>query len=209
MAAPEVTIPRVSMPFDDDADGDRRREDAMREAAAQGSASLVDERDAAPLDASGKDPAAAKESKRKGRKVMLAFFLLILSLIIVAGVGFVAYRLLAWGKQQEPTVRVGAAEDKGAGGQTNLSDDEKLQAALNVLASREPKGGAGDAAKAAPSAPAGGDGLGNTNSGAGVGGKGETEVPNGLKSETVGGGGGRGGDALYAGDDVGGRDSAR
>lgn len=198
------------MPFDDDAGGDdQRREDAMREAAAQGSTSLVDERDAAPLDASGKDPAVAKESKRKGRKMMLAFFLLILFLIIVAGVGFVAYRLLAGWRQQEPTVRVGTAEEKGAGGQTNLSNDEKLQAALGVLASREPKGGAGDAANAVPSAPAGGDGLGNTNSGAGAGGKGETEVPNGLKSETVGGGGGRGGDTLYAGDDVGGRDPAR
>jgi hypothetical protein len=188
MSAAETSIPRVSMPFDDDADSDARREDAIRSAAAAAEpASLVDERDAAPLDASGKDPAAAKQSKRKGRKMVLALIVALLFFIILGVGAYVVIKLVA-GSKSEPTLKVGGVEEKAPGATNALSNDEKLEAALNVLASRDAKaagaGGAGAAGAGPGAVDQSGLGVADSTLGAagqeGVGGGGA-----GLRSETV------------------------
>ena len=201
----DATIPRVSMPFDEDAEGDERREDAIRSAAAAAEPpSLVDERDAAPLDASGKDPAAAKQSKRKGKKMVIALFLA-LFLFIILGVGaYVVIRLVA-GSKSEPTLKVGGAEQNAAGAPNAQSNDEKLEAALNVLASRDTKAAGAGGANAVVTDPGAVDqsGLGASNTNLGPNGQTGAGEGAGLRSETVGGERGSGG-PFFGGDTSGG-----
>ena len=201
----DATIPRVSMPFDEDAEGDERREDAIRSAAAAAEPpSLVDERDAAPLDASGKDPAAAKQSKRKGKKMVIALFLA-LFLFIILGVGaYVLIRVVA-GKKSEPTLKVGGAEETAPGAPNAPSSDEKLEAALNVLASRDTKAAGANGVNAVTTDPGAVDqsGLGASNTNLGPNGQKGAGEGAGLRSETVGGERGSGG-PFFGGDAAGG-----
>ena len=192
------------MPFDEDAEGDERREDAIRSAAAAEPPSLVDERDAAPLDASGKDPAAAKQSKRKGRKMVIALFLALFFFIILGVGAFFVIRLLA-GSKSEPTLKVGSAQENAAGAPNAPSNDEKLEAALNVLASRDTKAAGATGANAVVTDPGAVDqsGLGASNTSLGPNGQTGAGEGAGLRSETVGGERGSGG-PFFGGDTSGG-----
>jgi hypothetical protein len=193
------------MPFDEDAEGDERREDAIRSAAAAAEPpSLVDERDAALLDASGKDPAAAKQSKRKGKKMVIALFLA-LSFFVILGVGaYVVIRLVA-GKKSEPTLKVGGGEERTVGAPSAPNNDEKLEAALNVLASRDTKAAGANGANAVVTDPGAVDqsGLGASNTNLGPNGQTGAGEGAGLRSETVGGERGSGG-PFFGGDTSGG-----
>jgi hypothetical protein len=204
----DATIPRVSMPFDEDAEGDERREDAIRSAAAAAEPpSLVDERDAAPLDASGKDPAAAKQSKRKGKKMVIALFLALFFFIILGVGSYVVIRLVA-GKKSEPTLKVGGARETAAGAPNAPSSDEKLEAALNVLASRDTKAAGAGGVNPVTTDPGAVDqsGLGTSNTNPGPNGHTGAGDGAGLRSETVGGERGSGG-PFFGGDAAGGGDA--
>lgn len=201
----DATIPRVSMPFDEDAEGDERREDAIRSAAAAAEPpSLVDERDAAPLDASGKDPAAAKQSKRKGKKMVIALFLALFFFIILGVGAYVLIRVVA-GSKSEQTLKVGGGEERAAGAPSAPNNDEKLEAALNVLASRDTKAAGANGANAVVTDPGAVDqsGLGASNTNLGPNGQTGAGEGAGLRSETVGGERGSGG-PFFGGDAAGG-----
>jgi hypothetical protein len=192
------------MPFDEDAEGDERREDAIRRAAAEDESPLVDERDAAPLDASGKDPAAAKQSKRKGKKMVIALFLA-LFLFVILGVGaYVLIRVVA-GSKSEPTLKVGGGEERTAGAPSAPNNDEKLEAALNVLASRDTKAAGAGGVNAVTTDPGAVDqsGLGASTTNLGPNGQTGAGDGAGLRSETVGGERGSGG-PFFGGDTSGG-----
>jgi hypothetical protein len=201
---PDATIPRVTMPFADDEEGDERREDAIRNVAAADESPLVDERDAAPLDASGKDPAAAKQSKRKSKKMLLAL-IFALFLFTVLGVGaYVLIRAVA-GSKSEQTLKVGGGEERAAGAPSAPNNDEKLEAALNVLASRDTKAAGANGANAVITDPGAVDqsGLGASNTDLGPNGQTGAGEGAGLRSETVGGERGSGG-PFFGGDPAGG-----
>ena len=202
--AADATIPRVTMPFAEDEEGDERREDAIRNVAAADESPLVDERDAAPLDASGKDPAAAKQSKRKSKKMLLAL-IFALFLFIVLGVGaYVLIRAVA-GSKSEQTLKVGGGEERAAGAPSAPNNDEKLEAALNVLASRDTKAAGANGANAVVTDPGAVDqsGLGASNTNLGPNGQTGAGEGAGLRSETVGGERGSGG-PFFGGDTSGG-----
>ncbi|HEU4593777.1 MAG TPA: hypothetical protein VFS10_01325 [Pyrinomonadaceae bacterium] len=193
------------MPFDEDAEGDERREDAIRSAASAAEPpSLVDERDAAPLDASGKDPAAAMQSKRKSKKMLLVL-IFALCLFIVLGVG--AYFILraVAGSKSEQTLKVGGGEERAAGAPSAPNNDEKLEAALNVLASRDTKAAGAHGATAVVTDPGAVDqsGLGASSTNLGPNGQAGAGEGAGLRSETVGVERGSGG-PFFGGDTTGG-----
>lgn len=192
------------MPFAEDEEGDERREDAIRNVAAADESPLVDERDAAPLDASGKDPAAAKQSKRKSKKMLLAL-IFALFLFIVLGVGaYVLIRAVA-GSKSEQTLKVGGGEERAAGAPSAPNNDEKLEAALNVLASRDTKAAGANGANAVVTDPGAVDQseLGTSNTNLGANGQPGAGDGAGLRSETVGGERGSGG-PFFGGDPAGG-----
>ena len=202
--APDATIPRVTMPFADDEEGDERREDAIRNVAAADESPLVDERDAAPLDASGKNPAAAKQSKRKGKKMVIALFLALFFFIILGVGAYVLIRVVA-GSKSEQTLKVGGGEERTAGAPSAPNNDEKLEAALNVLASRDTKAAGAGGANAVVTDPGAVDqsGLGTSNTNLGANGQPGAGDGAGLRSETVGGERGSGG-PFFGGDPAGG-----
>lgn len=193
-----TTIPRVNLPFNDDADADAAREEAMRCAASQtaSAGAPLDERDAAPLDGSGMDDVSAKKSKRKSKKLAIAAVALFVLLLIILVVGVIVVRAMRGGSKS-PTLKVGAAEDrKGGELANNLTDDQKLNAALDMLSrkggpggeSGVDGGGAGTNLNGNAAADFGG-GLPNVNANIGGGTAGEQGQPDdggsGFRSETV------------------------
>src|SRR5438105_10912039 len=182
-----ASIPRVNLPYNDDEEAERARAAAILSAGAPtASHTPLDGRDEAPLDESGKDAVSAKRSKRKTKKVFIAavaFFLLLLLILVGAVFALRAMR----GGNKNPTLKVGAAEEKKGGGfSDNLSGDEKLNAALSVLSQKTPPSdGGGAGAGSNQAAATGGDAITNTNLNTVAVDKSQHDgLPN-LRSETV------------------------
>lgn len=192
-----ATIPRVNLPFNEDDGADAERAEAMRSAAAQSAAPAapLDERDAAPLDGSGMDVVSAKKSKRKSKKLAIAAVALFVLLLIILVVGVLVVRAMRGGSKN-PTLKVGAADGlKGNEFANNLTDDQKLNAALDMLSRKGGPGGetpavvgAGTNANGNAAADFGG-GLANVNAntnGGVTGEQGQTaDGGGGFRSETV------------------------
>ncbi|MFL6284604.1 MAG: hypothetical protein ACJ74Q_15770 [Pyrinomonadaceae bacterium] len=145
-----TTLPRVSLPYNGDDGADEAREEAMRSAATQAAAppTPLDARDEAPLDGSGMDAVSAKKSKRKGKKLAVAVVALFVLFLIILVVAVLAVRAMRGGGNKNPTLKVGATEEKrGSETAPNLTDDQKLNAALDLLSRKDGQAG-GDAALA-------------------------------------------------------------
>jgi hypothetical protein len=128
MAATTADIPRVPLPFDSNSEGsvDERRR------AINDSAALDQNRDAAPLDDSGKETDAVKEKKKKkggGRRIIIC--LLALVLMVTLGV-YALWRVFAAAGQDADTHKV--MTDPNNKPQGFSTADDKYNAAINSLA---------------------------------------------------------------------------
>jgi cytoskeletal protein RodZ len=175
------------LPYNDDEEADAARAAAILSAGAAAAQTPLDGRDGPPLDESGKDAVSAKRSKRKTKKLFIAavaFFLLLLLVLVGAVFALRAMR----GGEKNPTLKVGAVEEKKGGEfSDNLSGDEKLNAALNVLSRKSPPpdGGGGAGADSNQAAATGGDAITNTNLNTVAADKSQHDGLHSQRSETV------------------------
>ena len=187
-----TTVSGLDLPFNDGG-GDAARA-AEVEGLTGGPAATLGAADAAPLDPSGKDAATARAAKRKSKRLLVACLLGALLLLVVAVAGFFVVRAMV--PKQEPTVKVGAAENQAAGGSgagqgVSGEGDDKYQAALALVAKKIASSGEGEGAGA------GGTQVGETHKEGGevreeqAGGDSGTRLSDvgGMRSETVVGGG--------------------
>lgn len=122
-------IPPVPLPHQD-ADGEAA---ARRRRAINHKPLLDGDKDAAPLDETGKGGASAKEGRGRGRRLIICVLLLVV--LIVAAIGALWMAFGASKKNQ--TVRVSTETGKKSDTPTYASDDEKYSAAIANLAAKD------------------------------------------------------------------------